>query len=232
MVSKCTKIRIAKSRPKPAAISPEAKNLLSTKSYCHQNAARGAVPIESLGCPTQTVLCQSAPANAGNKRLDEFVCLQTHEEVYAKCRAEGIDRRRSSLYGGMSGTGRPSVADPRCARLYRRRRSAEAPGSQIQALTERRVAFQKVYAALEAAGRDVVYREKVFGKSTNGRPELAKLMKVLKPGDVVVVAKLDRLARSTRDLLNLPHEVDELGCGFIFLGESWCDTTSSGRILL
>jgi DNA invertase Pin-like site-specific DNA recombinase len=87
--------------------------------------------------------------------------------------------------------------------------------------------------ALKVAGCERVFKEKVSGKSANGRPELAKLMKVIEPGDVVVVAKLDRLARSTRDLLNILHELDERGCGFVSLGEAWCDTTSEvGKLMM
>src|SRR3974377_2310510 len=71
------------------------------------------------------------------------------------------------------------------------------------------------------------------GKSTNGRRQFEKLMMDLLPGDSVVVAKLDRLARSSRDLHNIIHELDGLSCGFLSLGESWCDTTTShGRFML
>jgi DNA invertase Pin-like site-specific DNA recombinase len=45
-------------------------------------------------------------------------------------------------------------------------------------------------------------------------------MKELLPGDTVVVAKLDRLARSSRDLHNIVFELDRLSCGFLSLGES------------
>jgi DNA invertase Pin-like site-specific DNA recombinase len=58
-------------------------------------------------------------------------------------------------------------------------------------------------------------------------------MKALLPGDTVYVAKLDRLARSSRDLHNILHMLDEAACGFVSLGESWCDTTTSvGRLML
>ena len=58
-------------------------------------------------------------------------------------------------------------------------------------------------------------------------------MKDLLPGDIVVVTKLDRLARSSRDLHNILHELQERSCGFVSLGESWCDTTSEvGRLML
>jgi DNA invertase Pin-like site-specific DNA recombinase len=87
--------------------------------------------------------------------------------------------------------------------------------------------------ALKAAGCERIYSEKASGKSINGRPEFAKLVKALVPGDVVVVTKLDRLARSSRDLHNIVGELQERSCGFVSLGESWCDTTSdAGRLML
>ena len=59
------------------------------------------------------------------------------------------------------------------------------------------------------------------------------MMKVLLPGDTVVVTKLDRLARSSRDLHNILHELQTLSCGFVSLGETWCDTTTDvGRLML
>jgi DNA invertase Pin-like site-specific DNA recombinase len=86
--------------------------------------------------------------------------------------------------------------------------------------------------ALKAAGCDKVYSEKRSGKDIEGRPEFVKLMKALQPGDVIVVCKLDRLARSSRDLANIVHDIGEAGAGFVSLGDSWCDTTSSvGRLV-
>jgi DNA invertase Pin-like site-specific DNA recombinase len=88
--------------------------------------------------------------------------------------------------------------------------------------------------ALKAAGCERIYSEKASGKSTNGRPQLAKLLKALQPGDVMVVTKLDRVARSARDLLNIvAGELTERQCGFVSLGDSWCDTTNAtGRFML
>ena len=87
--------------------------------------------------------------------------------------------------------------------------------------------------ALQAAGCERIFSEKASAKSTDGRPEFAKLQKALLPGDAVVVTKLDRLARSSRDLHNIVHELGGLSCGFVSLGESWCDTTTdAGRLML
>jgi DNA invertase Pin-like site-specific DNA recombinase len=58
-------------------------------------------------------------------------------------------------------------------------------------------------------------------------------MRALKPGDVVVVVKLDRLARSSRGLHNILHDLQERACGFVSLGESWCGTTTDvGQLVL
>ena len=58
-------------------------------------------------------------------------------------------------------------------------------------------------------------------------------MKALLPGDVLIVSKLDRLARSTRDLANIIHDLDQAGCGFLSLRENWCDTsTPAGRLMV
>jgi DNA invertase Pin-like site-specific DNA recombinase len=87
--------------------------------------------------------------------------------------------------------------------------------------------------ALKAAGCGRIFSEKASGKNTKDRREFDKLMKALVPGDVVTVTKLDRLARSSRDLHNILHDLSATGCGFISLGEAWCDTTTDvGRLML
>jgi DNA invertase Pin-like site-specific DNA recombinase len=87
--------------------------------------------------------------------------------------------------------------------------------------------------ALKVAGCGKIFSEKASGKSTNGRREFDRLMKSLVPGDTVLVTNLDRLARSSRDLHNILHELQEQGCGFVSLGESWCDTTTDvGRLVM
>jgi DNA invertase Pin-like site-specific DNA recombinase len=93
--------------------------------------------------------------------------------------------------------------------------------------------YQGQVVALKASGCEKIYSEKASGKSTDGRREFEKLMKDLLPGDVVIVCKLDRLARSSRDLHNILHELGARGCGFTSLGETWCDTTTDvGRLML
>lgn len=77
-----------------------------------------------------------------------------------------------------------------------------------------------------------IYAEKASGAESN-RPQLKKLLREVRPGDIVVVTRLDRLARSTRDLLNILAELSEKGAGFRSLGDVWADTTTPhGRLML
>ena len=93
--------------------------------------------------------------------------------------------------------------------------------------------YEAQVAALKAAGCETIYSEKVSGKTVDDRRQFKRLMKALLPGDVVCVAKLDRLARSTRDLLNILEEIQKSGCSFVSLGETWCDTTTAaGRLMM
>lgn len=64
---------------------------------------------------------------------------------------------------------------------------------------------------LKAAGCTVIRSEKMSGKSADDRPELATVMQFLREGDELVVVRLDRLGRSTRDVLNLVHDLDQKG---------------------
>ena len=87
-------------------------------------------------------------------------------------------------------------------------------------------------AELRAAGVDKIFKEKASGAETN-RPQLAKAIGSLQEGDVLVVTRLDRLARSTRDLLNTLEAVNQKGAGFKSLRDAWADTTSAhGRLML
>lgn len=81
------------------------------------------------------------------------------------------------------------------------------------------------------AGATKVYQEKISGVRAD-RPQLAKLMAGLKAGDVVVVTKLDRLGRSTRELLELIDRIGKAGAAFRSLGDPLWDTSSpQGRLL-
>src|ERR1700739_5043260 len=85
--------------------------------------------------------------------------------------------------------------------------------------------------ALTAAGAETIYREKTSGARAD-RPQLAKLMASLRAGDIVLVTKLDRLGRSTRELLDLIERIGKAGASFRSLGDPLWDTGSSqGRLL-
>lgn len=85
--------------------------------------------------------------------------------------------------------------------------------------------------ALKAAGATTIYREKISGARAD-RPQLAKLMASLKAEDVVLVTKLDRLGRSTRELLELIERIGKAGAVFRSLGDPLFDTSSAQGQLL
>jgi DNA invertase Pin-like site-specific DNA recombinase len=78
--------------------------------------------------------------------------------------------------------------------------------------------------ALKSAGAEPIFREKVSGVRAD-RPQLAKMMAKLMPRDIVVVTKLDRLGRSTRELLELIERIGKAGASFRSLGDPLFDTT-------
>ena len=88
-------------------------------------------------------------------------------------------------------------------------------------------------AALLAAGCDVVRHEQVSGASIEGRRELQTLLEFMRADDVLIVTKLDRLARNTVDMLTLIQQLGERGIGFRSSAEPWADTTSpAGKLML
>ena len=87
-------------------------------------------------------------------------------------------------------------------------------------------------AALIAAGAEKVFREVASGAKTD-RAQLRRLLDQLDAGDVLMVTRLDRLARSTRDLLNIIATIADMKAGFRSLGDTWADTTTPhGRLML
>jgi DNA invertase Pin-like site-specific DNA recombinase len=87
-------------------------------------------------------------------------------------------------------------------------------------------------AVLEAAGAGKVFREVASGAKAD-RAQLRKVLAALEPGDVLTVTRLDRLARSTRDLLNTLAAITGRKAGFRSLGDAWADsTTAHGRLML
>ena len=85
---------------------------------------------------------------------------------------------------------------------------------------------------LRVAGAEEVWRETASGAKSD-RLQLRRVLAQLGSGDVLLVTRLDRLARSTRDLLNILAAIAEKRAGFRSLGDSWADTTTPhGRLML
>ncbi|PKF85643.1 resolvase [Bacillus sp. BA3] len=83
---------------------------------------------------------------------------------------------------------------------------------------------------LEAYGCTKIYMEKESGKKTD-RPELKNAIKALREGDKLVVTKIDRLARSVRDLQNIALELEAEGVGLVFIKEQIDFSTPSGKLM-
>jgi DNA invertase Pin-like site-specific DNA recombinase len=85
---------------------------------------------------------------------------------------------------------------------------------------------------LEKAGCERIFREMSWAPNRR-RPELQRMLGEIRPGDVVVVVALDRLARSTRDLLDTAERIDKAGGGFQSLSEPWANTvTDAGQTIM
>jgi DNA invertase Pin-like site-specific DNA recombinase len=91
--------------------------------------------------------------------------------------------------------------------------------------------LESQHAALTAAGAEKVYAEKISGAVTE-RPALMKTIAALGPGDTLIVTRLDRLARSTRDLLNILDTIGKRQACFKSLADPWADTTTDiGKLI-
>src|SRR5260370_23161417 len=92
--------------------------------------------------------------------------------------------------------------------------------------------WQRKIAELKAAKCERIFQEKISGARSD-RKQLARLMASLAKGDLLVVTRLDRLARSTRDLLNLLGTIAEQAAAFKSLRDTSADTTTAhGRLML
>lgn len=84
--------------------------------------------------------------------------------------------------------------------------------------------------ALHLAGAERIFADKITG-TVRKRPELDRMIDQLREGDVVVVTKYDRLARSLKDLLEIVDEIRARGAGFRSLAEDIDTTTPAGRLV-
>lgn len=83
--------------------------------------------------------------------------------------------------------------------------------------------------ALRSAGAHRIFIETASGAKTD-RPQLAATLDYLRPGDILAVWKLDRLARSIRQLIDTIDELDKAACGFRSLTEAIDTTTPTGKL--
>lgn len=85
---------------------------------------------------------------------------------------------------------------------------------------------------LKAAGCTKIFQEKLSGTKKQ-RPELAKALEQLRENDTFIVWRLDRLARSTRDLLEITEIINSANAQFLSISEPWANTTShAGRMIM
>jgi len=96
--------------------------------------------------------------------------------------------------------------------------------------TDQDVSIQE--AALRAAGCSIVRAEKVSGTSTEGREELNTVLQFLRAGDVLVVTRIDRLARSIRDLQNIVHDLKARGVSLRATEQPIDTSTAAGKCFL
>jgi DNA invertase Pin-like site-specific DNA recombinase len=89
------------------------------------------------------------------------------------------------------------------------------------------------YARVSTDGQSLEAQHSALQRAGAERVFAARCMQSLEPGDTLLVTKLDRLARSTRDLLNTLAAIGEAGASFKSLGDAWCDTTTpAGKLTL
>jgi DNA invertase Pin-like site-specific DNA recombinase len=85
---------------------------------------------------------------------------------------------------------------------------------------------------LKKAGCQKIFREKVRG-FIRQRPEFQRMLNQIRPGDIIVVWRLDRLARSTRDLPNTMDTINDAGGKFQSVSEPWANTTThAGKMIM
>lgn len=84
---------------------------------------------------------------------------------------------------------------------------------------------------LKVAGAEEIVKEKITGTKAD-RPELNRLLDKLRKGDVILIADLTRLSRSTRDLFSLVDQIEKKGANIKSLKENWLDTTTpQGKLM-
>jgi DNA invertase Pin-like site-specific DNA recombinase len=87
-------------------------------------------------------------------------------------------------------------------------------------------------AALQKSGCEIIRQEKVSARNVDDRPELKTLLEFLRSGDELVVTRIDRLARSTRDLCNIVYDLKKRGVALRVLQQQIDTSTAAGSAFL
>lgn len=135
---------------------------------------------------------------------------------------------------GLRKTATKSIAKKKATKVRPRSKRSSGKGVLLGYARVSREEGQSVQAqvrALKAAGAQKVFQEGGSGGRWD-RPELHRVLDQLRPGDVLVVWKLDRLSRSLKDLLHVLEKLDMAGAGFRSLTENIDTTTSAGRMMM
>jgi len=145
--------------------------------------------------------------------------------------------RLPTVYHETTSTNATRNSEPRTNRGVLLNETHQRKSEQMTTIGYARVStdgqtLQAQTGALHGAGCARIFAEKISGAYSD-RPQLAKAIAALGEGDCLVVCKLDRLARSTRDLLNTLDAIGTAGASFKSLGDPWADTTTPhGRLML
>ena len=92
--------------------------------------------------------------------------------------------------------------------------------------------YETQLAKLKAEGCEKIFSEKQSGKNADNREQLQQALEFCREGDVLIVTKLDRLARSMGDLWGIVRKLEEKGCAFKVLDQAGMDTSSAtGKLL-
>lgn len=91
--------------------------------------------------------------------------------------------------------------------------------------------YQTQLDKLQAAGCEKIFHEKQSGKSADDRAQLQAALEFARDGDIFVITKLDRLARSMNDLTTITSKLQKNGVGFVVTDQQIDTTTPTGKLL-
>jgi DNA invertase Pin-like site-specific DNA recombinase len=170
-------------------------------------------------------LRQTLPYSVLSRLANEW--LADHPELYTEAMASPIVQE-------LGITNRSRRPDPKQELLCKSQVQKWGPAMIVgyARVSTDGQSVESQHSALRQAGAEQVFSEKISGAVTDRR-QLAKAISALGPGDALLVTRLDRLARSTRDLLNVLDAVSKAGAGFRSLADAWADTTTAhGKLMI